>query len=582
MRSISTKKCNSFRSMMVLIACLCAACSGELDQKPTTIITDANFWKSTSDLALACNYLYSYLPGHNQASTNVTYYQAAPFQDFYADDFFGNGANSVSNGTQLVPASSPEWTGYYKLIAAANNIIQKAPLVQGDSAAVNKYIGEARFFRGFAYFELVKRFGDVPLILKTLTESDPELLTPRTDRQVVYEQIYADLTYAAAKCPAPDKLPSAEYGRITSTAALGLLSRAGLFEGTRQKYHQYGSPEKHLTIALNAAKAVIEGGKHSLYTNAASADSSYYYLFQYQAQGTSRLAAGTPTSIGSYAVNKEGILPKLYFGGGGINVLSQFISNSLVNRNYKATKHLIDQYLYSDGLPKSKSPLVKPKELNTLTEFQNRDPRLGMMINNKNSYNPTPSSGGGTWLLNVFYVPRKWLHYVDNANNGGFINFYTIRYAEVLLNYAELLYELNGCVSDAELDLTVNAIRNRASGNSPQKLALLTNSFAQARGLNVRDEIRREREIELAMEGFRYWDLIRWKTAETELPKDVLGPRIFPAELQKGTAIPPLNADSVSIYERGRKFDPARDYLWPIPTREIGLSGGIYTQNPNW
>jgi hypothetical protein len=568
--------------MMVLIACLCAACSGELDQKPTTIITDANFWKSTSDLALACNYLYSYLPGHNQASTNVTYYQAAPFQDFYADDFFGNGANSVSNGTQLVPASSPEWTGYYKLIAAANNIIQKAPLVQGDSAAVNKYIGEARFFRGFAYFELVKRFGDVPLILKTLTESDPELLTPRTDRQVVYEQIYADLTYAAAKCPAPDKLPSAEYGRITSTAALGLLSRAGLFEGTRQKYHQYGSPEKHLTIALNAAKAVIEGGKHSLYTNAASADSSYYYLFQYQAQGTSRLAAGTPTSIGSYAVNKEGILPKLYFGGGGINVLSQFISNSLVNRNYKATKHLIDQYLYSDGLPKSKSPLVKPKELNTLTEFQNRDPRLGMMINNKNSYNPTPSSGGGTWLLNVFYVPRKWLHYVDNANNGGFINFYTIRYAEVLLNYAELLYELNGCVSDAELDLTVNAIRNRASGNSPQKLALLTNSFAQARGLNVRDEIRREREIELAMEGFRYWDLIRWKTAETELPKDVLGPRIFPAELQKGTAIPPLNADSVSIYERGRKFDPARDYLWPIPTREIGLSGGIYTQNPNW
>lgn len=568
--------------MMFLIAFLAGACSGELDQKPTTSITDANFWKSTSDLALACNYLYSYLPGHNQASTNVIYYQAAPFQDFYADDFFGNGGNSVSNGTQLVPASSPEWTGYYKLIAAANNIIQKAPLVQGDSAAVNKYVGEARFFRGFAYFELVKRFGDVPLILKTITESDPELLMPRTDREVVYGQIYADLNYAAAKCPSPDKLPAAEYGRITNTAALGLLSRVGLFEGTRQKYHSYGTPEKHLKIALQAAKSIIDGGKHSLYTNAASGDSSYYYLFQYQAQGTSRLAAGTPTSVGSYAVNKEGILPKLYFGGGGVNVLSQFISNSLVNRNYKATKHLIDQYLYSDGLPKSKSPLARPKELNTLTEFQNRDPRLGMMINNKNSYNPTPASGGGTWLLNVFYVPRKWLHYVDNANNGGFINFYTIRYAEVLLNYAELLYELNGSVSDTELDLTVNAIRNRATGGDPKKLALLTNSFAQAHGLSIRDEIRREREIELAMEGFRYWDLIRWKTAEIELPKDVLGPRIFPAELQKGTAIPPLNADSVSIYERGRKFDPARDYLWPIPTREISLSGGIYSQNPNW
>lgn len=568
--------------MVLWLAFMCAACSEELDQKPTTSITDANFWKSANDLALACNYLYSYLPGHNQASTNVVFYQAAPFQDFYADDFFGNGGNSVSNGTQLVPASSPEWTGYYKLIAATNNIIQKAPLVQGDSAAVNKYVGEARFFRGFAYFELVKRFGDVPLILKTLTESDPELLTPRTDRQVVYEQIYADLNYAAAKCPSPERQSAAEYGRITNTAALGLLSRVGLFEGTRQKYHSYGSPEKHLTAALNAAKAIIDGGKHNLYTNMASRDSSYYYLFQYQSQGTSRPAAGIPTSVGSYAVNKEGILPKLYFGGGGVNVLSQFISNSLANRNYKATRHLIDQYLYSDGLPKSKSPLAKPRELNTLTEFQNRDPRLGMMINNKNSYNPTAASGGGKWLLNVFYIPRKWLHYVDNANNGGFINFYAIRYAEVLLNYAELLFELNGSVSDTELDLTVNAIRSRASGNDPRKLAVLTNSFAQRQGLNIRDEIRREREVELAMEGFRYWDLIRWKTAEIELPKDVLGPRIFPAELQKGTAIPPLNADSVSIYERGRQFDPARDYLWPVPTREISLSGGIYTQNPNW
>ena len=73
---------------MLLAGLLVVACSGELDQKPSTSITDTNFWKSTSDLALACNYLYRYLPGHNQASTNVVFYQAAEFHDFYADDFF--------------------------------------------------------------------------------------------------------------------------------------------------------------------------------------------------------------------------------------------------------------------------------------------------------------------------------------------------------------------------------------------------------------------------------------------------------------------------------------------------------------
>lgn len=108
-----------------------------------------------------------------------------------------------------------------------------------------------------------------------------------------------------------------------------------------------------------------------------------------------------------------------------------------------------------------------------------------------------------------------------------FLDFIAIRYGEVLLNYAEAVYELNGSISDADLDKSINLLRKRATNNDPSKLPLLTNAFVNANGLNMRDEIRRERSIELAYEGFRYWDLLRWKTAEIELPKPILGRKYF-------------------------------------------------------
>jgi hypothetical protein len=554
------------------------ACNKKLDQLPSTSITDATFWKTTNDLALGCNYLYSFMQGLNAQANPTKYYQAAPHQEFYANDFFGSGGNSVSNGSRQVPATSDEWTDYYKLIRAANNIIEKAQGISGDSLVINKFAGEARFFRALGYFELVKRFGDVPLITKTITETDSALYMGRTARETVLDQVYADLNYAATYCPQPDKQIVAEYGRITRTAALGMLSRVALFEGTRQKYHNYGTPSKHLTMALNAAQTIMTEGKHSLYTYSTIKDSSYFYLFQYQAQGTSRLVGGTATSVGSYAVNKETLLPKLYFTNGTIEVASNYISNAMILKNFVATKNLMNQYLYADGLPQGKSMYYKAKEDSTLTEFFNRDPRIGMTVNNKLTYN----IGAGFFLPTTTYMPRKWLSYIDNNLARGFMNFWVIRYAEVLLNYAEATYELNGSISDADLDLTVNAIRNRASNNNTAKLPLLNNGFATANGLNIRDEIRREREVELAMEGFHYWDLLRWKTAEIELPKDILGPRLFPNEIQIGTAKPNVNADSLIIYESGRRFDPNKDYLWPIPTQEISLTNGKYGQNPNW
>jgi len=170
---------------------------------------------------------------------------------------------------------------------------------------------------------------------------------------------------------------------------------------------------------------------------------------------------------------------------------------------------------------------------------------------------------------------RKYWNIVDWNNQASFIDRNLIRYAEVLLIHAEAKFELDGSISDADLNLTINRLRKRGG------VAELTNAFAATNGLMMRDEIRRERRVELAQEGFRYWDLIRWKTAEIELPKPILGNFFFK---EFGTTVKVnLTADNFIVTQAAsfRKFDPARDYLWPLPINEIALNPSM-KQNPGW
>ncbi len=159
-----------------------------------------------------------------------------------------------------------------------------------------------------------------------------------------------------------------------------------------------------------------------------------------------------------------------------------------------------------------------------------------------------------------------------------------IRYAEVLLTYAEATYELNDQISDADLDISINTLRNRFA-NDPDKLPALTNTFVKEHGLDMREEIRRERRVELVSESLRYDDLIRWKTAETELPQEILGAKFdksaYP-NMVPGKDIN-LNANGFIIVQSGssRMFDPGKDYLFPLPLREISLNPNL-EQNPNW
>ncbi len=591
-----------------------AGCTKQLNsQEPTTTLADANFWQQPSDLALACNYLYAYLPGLNYQSDPVwggnisSAPGVPPMQEFLGTDAFGSSVNAVSNGTLLTPPSWDEWTKNYALVRAANNILQHSVTVTGDTGQIHKYLGEARFFRAWAYFNLVERFGDVPLLLQTVNVNDTLLYTARTNRTIVIDSVYADLDYAASKCPAAASQITAEYGRITRSAALAFKSRVALFEGTREKNFSYGSYQKDLQIAIDACNTIMTEGQHGLFTvssatsasTAVAKDSSYYFLFQYQAEGypvpsavtltaqsaASPVAAAPATLPASmYAANKEAILVKLY-GANSLNGIQQHnfpVGISISTKQLYVTKHLMNQYLYADGLPAPQSQYYTP-EVNTLTEFTNRDPRASMTVFNKSI--PTVASGPpyGYFTPMQWYFCRKWYSAADNSANRSFLDYILIRYAEVLLNYAEATYELNGAISDADLARTINLLRARANPSGTQvspDFLHLTNAFVSAHGLNMQTEIRREREVELALEGVHYWDLLRWKTAETEMPKDALGPKYFPAEM--GTLNVKLNADSCIIYETGRTFDPSKNYLWPIPNLQIALSNNKYTQNPNW
>jgi hypothetical protein len=544
-------------AIYVLAAGLLLAGCKKLDRFPETSFSDADYWNTETDLINAANRMYQQLDAFwidNRADDNVAQ----------------GGANGISNGTRTVPNTSTDWNDRYDEIFTANNILEKGGKAKVTDDIKNRYFAEARFFRAYAFFLLTQRYGDVPLVLHTLNINSPELQMGRTPRADVMKAIYDDLDYAATWLPTRAALPAAQYGRVTKSAAWAFKARVALYEGTRKKFRSEAGWETHLQLAVDAAQKVMAAG-HVLYAN-------YGNLFTHPGEG---------------AANTENILVKIY----GVSSTNLFLghnnSRDLENGRIAITRNLIRQYLYTDGLPAfntDNTPVATPSplfiaegsETSYNAIFQNRDPRLAftVFLNGEASYKgpwvPTTSLGARS-----AYATKKGFNAEDwTLNNNATTDRILIRFGEVLLIYAEAKYELAGSISDADLDLSINKLRTRVGFN-----VKLTNAFVTASGLNMREEIRRERGIELALEGFRYDDLIRWKTAETVLPKDLLGAKFIAADWP-GTnpSTLNLNANQVLVAESAttRKFQANRDYLYPVPLNEISLSSGNVTQNPNW
>lgn len=532
----------------------------ELNREPVTVLTDSNFWKSETDFRGACNRLYIDLPGFGH--------------DYRSDEIIGNTQNSISSGNWSVPGTSGDWTDSYNRIGVANNIIVKIGASKKEEPVKNRWMAEAYFFRAYNYFELVKKYGDVPLVLKAFTSTDdPDIKMERTPREQVIQQCYQDLEFAYEWLPDIDKVSDEnDWGRVSKSAALGMFTRIGLYEGTFVKYHGLsGDYKNHLKKAIYAAETLIKSGKHALYPD-------FYKLFLFDGEGRQ---------------NKENVFVKVY-GPNDAGIIVHNNSRTLENAA-SVPRQTIDQFLYTDGLPRTSSPLAVIPDTSYNDIFVNRDPRLAKTIYRldeeayKGAYMPFANQHGNGYPIKKGFMLNQW-----QLNSRETVDKMIIRYAEVLLSYAEALYEYNGGITDTQLDMTVNAVRKRSGME-----ARLTNDFAGSHHLGILGEIRRERLVEFIDEGLHYNDIIRWKTAEKVLPTNMLGLKFV--EVQTSTDKKTIETrltttdgmfkgkkvyDQADIYvieeTDTRSFDPARDYYYPIPSYEIATSGGRVIQNPNW
>ncbi|HTJ11801.1 MAG TPA: RagB/SusD family nutrient uptake outer membrane protein [Dinghuibacter sp.] len=540
-----------------------ASCKRDLNLVSEDTISDATFWQTPAEFELAANTLYNGLDRFG-------------FDDCQSDIAF-NFPNSISNGSYLPTQTQGQWTTSYDYIRDCNKIIAEG--ATATDTAIKRYVGEAYFFRAWYYWKLIESFGGVPIITKVLNTGDTALYTPRSTQSQVVDFMLGDLTAAAAVLPLQSDLSDPDIGRVTKGSAEALAARLALYEGTWEKFRAEPNASHYLSLAQASAQAVMNSGVYALYTG--SGYNSYRYNF---------IEAGDDS--------RECILDRRY----ARNILGQSYPYDCDGTGYNPTRKLADLYLDTTGLPITNAASVFEGYATYTSEYMMRDPRMTQTmtipgtLTNRVFY---PVTKVANWPdhpqrnFNTGYILYKYMSEDPVANNSGqngdasLFDFdrHLIRYAEVLLIYAEATFELNDAISDADLDLSINVIRDRVS------MPHLTNAFVTAHGLDMETEIRRERTVELALEGFRWDDVRRWKTAEVEMPEDVRGIKIKGTEWQTYPLYSQpayqnnTDANGFMITETNRKFDPNKDYLLPLPTQEVALytaNGFTLAQNPGW
>ena len=562
--------------LVMALGCLTYSC---LDLDPKDQIADGNYWQEASDFKLFANQFY----GWTRDFSNSVY--DAPHSDKRSDLILDkSGTNVYSNGTNSIPTGDNNYTDNYNRIRRTNILLQKAESY-GNQSDIEQYIGEAKFFRAYCYFELLQLYGDVIITKKPLDVTDPEMKVARNDRSEVVDFMIQDLKDAAGQLPITSAV---ENGRVGSEGAWAFLSRVALYEGTWQKFRGNEARGKELLdVAAKAAKEVINSKNFSLYTPAILGDSAQKYMFILED------VKSNPAGL-LKASNTEYIFSRRH--DETLNPIGKNITKECLANAQQIAQKFAALYLCQDGLPIEKSSLYLFKVDGIIAhEYQNRDNRMlytlcvpgGYYWSNENSrvnwtsdaadkasasikgYSPANGSG---------YANQKWAAERKVQTNSEGYDYPVIRYAEVLLNYAEAVYERDDAISDDDLNISLNLVRNRINKSMPK----LSNNLVTANGLNMREEIRRERTVELFNEGFRIDDLKRWKTAETEMPKDFLGIKWTGTEY--ATKWPNVsyakNSDGYIILETGRKWE-SKHYLYPLPTDQLQLNPNL-KQNPGW
>jgi hypothetical protein len=580
-------------ALLVLGSCQ----KGFLNREPLSQLSPSNSFSSASELQL---YTHSFYHDLLPAATSL--------YDEGVDNIIKTSLPAELTGNRTVPVSGGGWG--WGALRNINFFLQnytKGHLADNITAP---YVGVAKFFRAYFYFNMVARFGDVPWYSKVIEANDSTLLNrPRDSRMLVIDSVIADLDYAIAHLPA-----ATSVDQVTKWTALALKSRVCLYEGTWRKYHagdvfgkdSYGKPLTGATELLQqcvaASDSLMKSGKYSIYTS--TPDKAYQELFT------------SPTPIAS-----EVILARTFSENLQVfhNVNYYTVSPSYGKPGL--AKRLVNSYLMKDGSRFTDIPGYQTMQF--LQETKDRDPRLSETIRTP-GYTRMGSTREIAPDFGATVTGYQLIKFVTDPSHdkiSGCVNPLPIfRYAEVLLNFAEAKAEL-GTLTQPDIDRSIKRLRDRvgmpgldmATANANPD-PYLVGQYPNVSGANkgVILEIRRERRIELVMEGFRWNDLMRWKDGQL-LTKQFYG-EYFPGpgsydldgdgkpDVVLYTGAKPPTENGVTYLKLGsdislangtaggdviingnipKKFNEDRDYLYPVPTQEILLNPSL-KQNPGW
>jgi len=552
------------------------SCESFIDLDPLDQITEENYWKSSADLK---NYVLQFYPVFHNYSAMVT--QLA----LNSDDMISGSPSTILNGERTL--RSGNWRGEWTNIRNVNIFFENYRKCTDPFDGYKHYVGEAHFFRAWCYFNMLKTYGALPWYSKPLQlDSETELMKARDPRTLIVDSILVDLDKAALYLKNRSAVGN---NTICKEAALAFKTRVALFEGTWQKYHAgtpFGTsganPSKYFQQCVQAAEELMNGSYSKGIYSTGNPDVDYFKMFGL---------------VNMNAVNEVLLYRAFNFAEGFGNTVEGYLSYNASEKG--ATWDLISSYLGKDGKPYDYLALAAGTKGNPfLTKIAGDcDPRLKSTI-----YIPGDVRGAAVGLIfdkptidagvlqlcpTGFQVKKTTDPNSRGAGQtweiGSETGLIILRCGEVLLNYAEAKYELNKTVAYAQLNLLRARVGMPDFTVNPQSMDNNRVNYGYAID-DALYEIRRERRVEMALEGERDDDLMRWRAHN-----------LFKGKRPKGY---PLNASEFPNYTRaldenglidyykpnlpnGYKFREGTDYLTSIPQDEITLNPAL-VQNPGW
>jgi hypothetical protein len=532
-------------SIYLFLSGITFGCTGLLDTIPTDRLSSDIYWQTDKDAEYAANAIYQFL---ESPSTILG-------RDIMADVARATFENSDEAKVEASIADPQTgifqntWNDLYKGIRRCNDYMANVDKITvADEATVRRITAEVRTLRCYFYARLAAYFGDVPLITVPVGISESKTLV-RTPVSEIYDFIYREISESTTYLPER----TSEKGRVTKGAALGILARTMLFAAGNVTGTD-AQADVYYGRAMTAADAVIASGVYTLLDN-------YGDLFTYENENS-----------------REVIFDRQYVKDLQSNaVMNSFGAVSLGNNGsmMSPTIVLVDEYETVNGRNIVDDPAYDPRK-----PYENRDPRLGYTLYVPGSvlpdgavYDSRPGWSSSADVIGASYqvsktglLPKKYINAEDigqsNRTNCG-INLILIRYAEILLTAAEARIELN-----VEQDVAlryINEVRRRPDVNMPALSGLVAQD-------DLRAAVRHERMVELGLEGSRFFDIRRWKIAESVCNMDrITGMRYVDA----------ASGELVTITTDYKKKFTKRDYLWPIPYNERQLNTNL-TQNEGW